>query len=212
MKKIFVLSLALLLTASVNAKSLRELWVEMPDSLLPILNKNLRTELVELKDMGVKSEVKNLLDEDCVMDTITSNYLQLTTSKASSLQMKLLPQASGDSLLCVVKTFSAPEKESEVRFYDQGWQELDAKACLDATVASVDAYFKAKPDTMTEERYQEMKSMIEPRMFYSELSPDENMIIFHLSTPLVFKEDKTQLQALIVQRKFNWDGRMFKKN
>ena len=212
MKKCIVLLVASVLTISVNAKSLRDLWTTMPDSILPVLDKNMRTEMVELIDMGVKPEVKNLLGENCVMDTLTSNFLQVTTSQSSSLQMKLLPQESGDSILCVVKTFQAPEKESEVAFYSLAWKGIDAKRCLDESVVTVASYFQAKPDTMREERYQELMASLEPEMFYAELSPLENSITYHLSTPLLTREEKTQLQALLLQRKFNWDGIRFKKN
>lgn len=212
MKKYIALLMASALAISVNAKSLRELWTSMPDSILPVLDKNMCLEMVELMDMGVKPEVKNLLGENCVMDTLTSDFLQVATSEASSLQLKLLPQDSGDSILCVVKTFLAPEKESEVAFYNQAWQVIDATRCLDESIASVDSYFQSKPDTMRDERYQELMASLEPKMFYAELSPKENSIIYHVSTPLVTKEEKTQLQALILQRKFNWDGERFKKN
>ena len=53
----------------------------MPDSLLPYLNKNQRLELLELRDMKVKAEVKNLLNGNTVMDTLTTNYLSLTLSR-----------------------------------------------------------------------------------------------------------------------------------
>lgn len=212
MKRYIALLVVSVLVVSVNAKSLRDLWTSMPDSLLPVLDKNLRLEMVELEDMGVKPEVKNLLGENCVMDTLTSNFLQVATSEVSSLQVKLLPQEAGDSLLCVVKTFCAPEKESEVAFYNQDWKLLDVKACLDETATFVASYFQAKPDTMQEERYQELKASLEPVMFYAELSPQENTIIYHLSTPLVTRKEKTALQALLLQRKFNWDGKSFKKN
>ena len=69
MKKIFVFLWVVLLVTSVQAKSLKDLWVSMPDSLLPTLDRNLRLELVELEEMGVKPNVKNLLGEECDMDS-----------------------------------------------------------------------------------------------------------------------------------------------
>lgn len=86
MKKLFVFLWVVLLVTSVQAKSLKDLWVSMPDSLLPTLDRNLRLELVELEEMGVKPNVKNLLGEECDMDTLTNDYLECTTSKAARLQ------------------------------------------------------------------------------------------------------------------------------
>ncbi len=102
---------------------MKDLLVSMPDEVMPCLNKNMRLEFAELQEMGVKAEVKNLLEEVSVMDTLTQDFVQIRMTKASTLQMKKLPSDNGDSLLCVVKTFAGPEKESELYFYNQDWKE-----------------------------------------------------------------------------------------
>ena len=71
-----------------EAKSMKDLLVSMPDSVVPYLNHNLRLEFAELQEMGVKAEVKNLLGETSVMDTLTADFAQLRTSKSATLQMK----------------------------------------------------------------------------------------------------------------------------
>ena len=65
MKKMKYIMMACLLTASlgVGAKSMKDLLVSMPDEVMPCLNKNMRLEFAELQEMGVKAEVKNLLEE-----------------------------------------------------------------------------------------------------------------------------------------------------
>lgn len=209
MKKLIVLLMVISLVMAVQAKSLREAWLSMPNSLLPTFNKNLRLEFVELKDMGVKPEVKNLLGEDCLMDTLKVDFLQLSTSKMGTFQMRLLPANEGDSIICVVKTFSAPEKESDIRFYDQEWKELKKRKFLPENVWQMETYFQAKPDTMSEEMYEELHRMLEPIMVYVCLSPDDDSLTFNLSLPLLSKEEKQQLMAIIVQRKFKWNGKMF---
>ncbi len=210
MKKIVVLLLGLLVTVTVHALSLRELWVNMPDSVLPVLNKSMRTEFVDLVDMGVKPEVKNLLEENSVLDTLTSDFLQLTSSKASTIQLKLLPCEGKDSLLCMVRTWNGPEKESEVSFYDQKWERLDASGFLAQDIIhSASSFFQAKPDTMSMEKYEGLISGLEPQFSYSFLSPKSNIITFCLSLPLVTESEKKEIQALLMQRKFKWDDKKF---
>lgn len=209
MKKLIVLLAASFLTVSVTAKSLKDLFIAMPDSLMPTLNKNLRTELIELRDMGVKPEVKNLLSEDCLLDTLTSDYLQLATSQSSLMQMRLLPQEHGDSLLCVVKTCMGPEKESEVIFFDQEWKAVDARKMFDKDIYSLKSYLKEKPDTMSEEKYQAALALLQPMMLSAMLSPSSEMIEFKLSQILLSKEEKEQTKAILLQRKFKWDGNRF---
>lgn len=204
MKKLFVFLWVVLLVTSVQAKSLKDLWVSMPDSLLPTLDRNLRLELVELEEMGVKPNVKNLLGEECDMDTLTNDYLECTTSKAARLQMIYLPSSAGDSVLCVIKTFRAPSKESEIRFYDQGWRQLPISSYLAKDQYALGCYIKPKSDTMRVEEYEELKSKLEPVMYVTEYLPTAQAFRVQVSLPLLSNEDKMKVQSILMQRKFKW--------
>lgn len=210
-KNVLLLLMLLTFATNMSAKSLNELWVSMPDSLMPMVNKSQRIEFLDLKNLGVKAEVDNLLGESCQLDSVTSDYLKLTTSPSSLYEMRLLPQTSGDSLLCIVRTFSAPEKESELKFYDQEWKELEGTSLLPSNLSDVSLYMQAKPDTKSLERYHELQAMIEPQMFHLTWSEDGNELVSQLSLPLLGKEEKAQMLALLMQRKFKWDGEKFKE-
>lgn len=207
-KYMTVLVCLLLASLGVSAKSMKDLLVLMPDSLLPYLDKNLRQEMPELQEMGVKAEVKNLLGESSVMDTLTNNFIQIRMSKVSVLQLKKLPVENGDSILCLVKTFAGPEKESQVMFFDQDWKMLDAGKLLACDAESL----ISKPDTMTEERFVELKRMIEPRMVSVLLFEHEDAAVVRLSLPLLSADDKKAVNAIKLQRKFKWDGHRFKES
>lgn len=209
MKKLFLLMIVFALTASVDAKSLRELWLSMPDSLLPTLDNNLRLELVDLVDMKVKPEVKNLLGEECLIDTLTSDFLEVTTSSSAKVQMCLLPMGTGDSILCVIKNFSAPAMESEVRFYDSQWKETGSKAYLPSDISQLSRYLNAKPDTLGEDEYQERLSLLEPIVVSAKFSYPSKSLVFSVSLPLVSNDDKGKLNAILSQRKFKWNGKRF---
>ena len=204
----------LLASQAVNAKSLRELWISMPDSLAFTLNQSMRTELVELQEMGVKSEVTNVLGSNAVLDTLTRDFAQVRLSKAATLQLKLLPYDAGkDSLLCMVKTYAAPEKESEVLFFNQKWESLKPSDFFGSQ--SFDDILNSlieKPDTMSEEKFEEIKAMLEPKMMSALLFQHENMIVFRLSLPLLSAEEKKQVNAVKVQRKFKWIGNKFNES
>ena len=167
MKKIKYIMLACLLTASlgIEAKSMKDLLVSMPDEMMPTLSSNMRLEFAELQEMGVKAEVKNLLGEVSVMDTLTQDFVQVRMSKVSTLQMKKLPMENGDSVLCVVKSFAGPEKESELYFFSQEWKALDANPFLGGKrMEDLAETLVQKPDTMSESRFADLKAMIEPKM------------------------------------------------
>ncbi len=204
MKKLFLLVIALVLTVSVDAKSLRELWLAMPDSLLPTLDKNLRLELLDLVDMKVKPEVKNLLEEECRMDTLTSDFLEVTTSPLEKVQMCLLPMETGDSILCVVKKILGPAMESEVRFYDSQWNESEGNGYLPSDISQLSKYLKEKPDTLDEDKYRELVSLIEPVMVSVTFSNLSDTLVFSVSIPLASNDEKEKLNSILLQRKFKW--------
>ena len=185
---------------------MRDLWLTMPDSLCTCLDRNLRTELLDFVDMGVKAEVKN-------------DYTRVRLSESSAIQLKLLP-AQADSVVCMVRTFSAPASESFVSFFGTSWQPIasdfglsgvgvmqgtdaDASALLDA--------FTERPDTMSENRFQELKKLIDPVMVSASLSPVTPEITFSLSIPVATAEEKQQLSAILMQRKYKWEGGKFNK-
>ncbi len=206
--KFMVLACLLLASSTVGARSMKDLLVSMPDSLVPYLDKNLRLEFAELQEMGVKAEVQNLLGDTSVMDTLTADFVQLRTSRVSTLQMKKLPVSGGDSLLCVVKTFSGPEKDSELYLYSQDWKPLPCSFDLQSLAGAL----VQKPDTMNEERFVELKGMIEPKMVYALLLQHEDALVVRLSLPLLSEEDKRQVNAIKMQRKFNWNGKTFNES
>ena len=211
MKKIIYMCLLAgmaLLPQMSGAKSMKDLLVSMPDEMMPYLDKNLRLEFVELQEMGVKAEVKNALNDVSVMDTLTSDFLQIRMSKTATLQMKKLPAENGDSVICVVKTFSLPEKESELYLYDQEWKRLPEQVNLQSLAESL----IQKPDTMTNARFAELKQMIEPKMVSALLLQHENSVVLRLALPLLSADDKKAVNALKVQRKLNWNGKTFKES
>ena len=215
MKKIKYIMLACLLTASLGmeAKSMKDLLVSMPDSMMPTLNSNLRLEFAELQEMGVKAEVKNLLGEVSVMDTLTQDFVQVRMSKVSTLQMKKLPMENGDSVLCVVKSFAGPEKESELYFFNQEWKVLDASRFWGGKrIEDLAETLVQKPDTMSESRFADLKAMIEPKMVSALLLQNENALVVRLASPLLSADDKKVVNAIKLQRKFNWSNGSFKES
>ncbi len=111
MKKIKYILCACLMMASLGmeAKSMKDLLVSMPDSMTPALNSNLRLEFAELQEMGVKAEVKNLLGEASVMDTLAQDFVQIRLSSASTLQMKKLPMELR-ATLCSALSRPSPDR------------------------------------------------------------------------------------------------------
>ena len=99
MKKYILLSLLCVQVFTLSSKSMVEIWKTMPDSLLMLVDRTQRLEMPNFISMGLKGEVTNTLQGKSRMDTLTANYIHLTLTKSSSMQIKRLEETLGVRLL-----------------------------------------------------------------------------------------------------------------
>ena len=186
-------------------RTMRDFIITMPDSLVEYLNKTKRTEMVDFYDMGVKAETFNLLQGSTVLDSLTSTFADISVNKSQRMQLALLPLHEADTLICMVNSFLGEAPESEVHFFNTQWMPMPSKDFLDEVTAS---QLMQRPDTMDVERYDELVRFFDPVMIAAVMTPDSNLI-FQLSTPMVTTEEKKQLDAIVLQKKFKWNRQRF---
>ena len=192
---------------------MRDVWLSMPDSILPYLNKNLRTEHVDFVDMHVKSEVKNLLHENGVLDTLTNDFATYYLPQSSSLELKLLTKTDSTQIICMVKTVMASEAESEIRFFDTSWKPIaaDFGLPLHASEGEILQRFTSQPSEMSDNRFQELSNMIDPVMLSAALSVSSPYITLCLSIPALTRQEHEEVSLVAKQISFKWDGTIFKE-
>ena len=112
--------------------------------------------------------------------------------------------SSCDSVLCVVRSWDGPKRDSEVQLFDRQWKPLQAPLTFSADS------FVCRPDTMSEERFSRLVALLDPIMFSVSLSPAENVLLVKLSPVVPNPEDEKAIEQILVQRKLKWDGKIFK--
>ena len=112
--------------------------------------------------------------------------------------------SSCDSVLCVVRSWDGPKRDSEVQLFDRQWKPLQAPLTFSADS------FVCRPDTMSEERFSRLVALLDPIMFSVSLSPAENVLLVKLSPVVPNPEDEKAIEQILVQRKLKWDGKTFK--
>ncbi len=123
--------MALSLSASAgDGIALRDVFRQMPDSLLPTLTQNNRLDFLDFLDAGMKAEVKNRLGGTSVMTVLTSDSLSLQVSASLRVDMLLLPLAepldSVNQIVVVGETYLADSVygETTVRYFTIDWKPL----------------------------------------------------------------------------------------
>ena len=187
-------------------RTMKEFWMSIPDSLVEYLDVTKRREMIDFYGMGVRAEVFNVLEGKSVMDTLTTRFATVTLSESSRLSVALFPKNDGDTLICMVTTFLGPQPESTVSFYNTSWQMVPSGALLPVLPPSS---FFLRPDTMPVDEFEKLVSLVDPVMTSATLHPDDDTIVFSLSTPLLSKTDRERLEAILIQRKYKWNGELF---
>ena len=115
-------------TSAGDGFTLRDVFRQMPDSLMPTLTQNNRLDFLDFLDAGMKAEVKNRLGGTSVMMTLTADSLSLQVSPALRVDMLLLPLAepidSMNQVVVVGETFLADSVygETAVRYFSTDWK------------------------------------------------------------------------------------------
>ena len=198
MKKIFLILLVTFSLLPLNAQNMRQIWLEMPDSIVPYLNRSLRTELADYVTMGMKSEVMNALRDTTRIEKLTDDYILVQLSNATKLEIKSLDA----STIAMVQTWCGPLAESKLSLFSNNWEVKPLN--IDVSPMFV------KPDTMSQQRYSELLDMANVTMNEMQLSVKDNSLTIKYSVPLLSSTDKKEMQAILRQRKLNWNGATFK--
>ena len=198
MKKTLIIICFLTCWLCVSAQSLREVWIEMPDSVLPYLSKSQRTELVDYVDMKADPAVLNAFGDSVRIERMTNNYLLVKASKVTRLEIKLLD----NNTLALVQTWKAPVAESKLSLFNLQWQPKEAVVVYNENIV--------KSDSMSEEEFADLKSLMYPRMREYRLSAENNSLSVSWNYPLLSKKDAKRVADLLKTQVLNWTGKDFR--
>lgn len=185
----------------------------MPEGMMPYTNSDQMAELLKFTDTQDSVKVKNIFNGITSIDSISVDFAKISLSKVSELQLKLLQTSDSSQIICEIKTIKKPIKESVIKFYSTDWQPLDSVYGLPQNLNSDSLLkmFVQKPDTMSNEKFEELRNYIEPVIMTAHFDKKYDIITFNLSLPFVQKDNYKELNAIIKKISFKWDGQNFKK-
>ena len=214
MKKTLFLITILLSALVVKAQTttIKEVFKAMPDSLMPYLSQNNKLDFIDFMESNMEAKVTNSLNGTSRMDQMNDQFLSLTLNEASKVQMRLLPVSepvdSMRQIICVVRTLGTKGQESTVSFYSCSWRPLEQSI---KDLISVDNVL-ARPESMSVERFQELKTMLLPYMFWAELSEADNTLTMGISDPDITPDDMEDMNAIKRLIVLKWNDGIYKKN
>ena len=139
MKKILLIFTFIFTLIPLHAQqNMKELFKSMPDSIIPLLTKNNRLDMIDFLEAKMRSVVTNKLDGETEMTAISNDSITIKLTDVLQIEMFLLPAEeeydSCKQVICVLSKYSLPssaEKENDVRreelvarFYSVQWNPL----------------------------------------------------------------------------------------
>ena len=212
MKKLALLILICMSAVNINANSIEDEFINMPDSIIPYFNMSIRTNLVNNYKDKTNLATKNLLDGECLINKIANDYIDMKLNKVTNLGLTQLMRNDSTKIFCLVRTYGNPAMESNVTFYTSDWKIIkdnnfglpdfsDSKKMTDMLTWC--------PDTMTAEKIWNIKKAIEPVMVIAKLSDAETINIC-INCITLTKDEKEDLNSIKKQKSFKWNGNIFK--
>ena len=197
MKRTLIVICFLTCWIGVSAQSLREVWIEMPDSVMPYISKSQRTELADYIDMKAVPAVLNSFGDSVRIERMTKDYLLVKANKAMRLEIKLLD----NNTLALAQTWMGPAAESKLSFYNLQWQPKKVVVVYKENIV--------KPNAMSDEDFADLKPLLFPRMKEYRLSADNNSLSVSWTYPLLSKKDVKRVEDMLKPQTLNWTGGAF---
>ena len=123
---IFFSAVGLFVSTALQAQEAKTLFVNMPDSLSPLLTKVNREDCIDFLESKMKAQVENRFGKKSEMTDLGKDYIRMQMSPQTTWQMKLLALNDTTNIICTISTACAPACDSRIHFYTTDWQPLAA--------------------------------------------------------------------------------------
>lgn len=209
MKRILFLWIVSMSLCLASAQDMKTVFVQMPDSIAPLLTKVNREDCVDFLASNMAAKVKNRFDKQAELKVLTDDYLQMQLTEVSTMEMKLLPLNDTVKIICMVHTYCASVCDSEVRFYTTDWKELKSTDYFQ--FPSNDSFILMGPQETTDDRL--LRKKMDMGMYQLSLTPDEMALFVQYTTPQSLnEEDRLKLSPRLRKDpiKYVWEGGQFR--
>lgn len=125
--RVYLLSLFFLIFVGFSySQNIDSVILDMPENIIPALSVDNRTMLLVDSTARVIPTVFGEVEKLTYRD----DYLKVKTSDVGTIQIKTLDTKNDTYIVCVIKTVCAPACDSDIKFYDSEWEEIDKSTLL----------------------------------------------------------------------------------
>ena len=190
--------------------SARRAFVEMPEITLDILSRNARLDMLDYFDNDSIYRVTNTLHGQSYIETLTPDFMSVSLTPVSRLQIKVLRLKDGREILMTIHTVGSPQdcRDSEVTFYDASLRPLPTDKYFPEL--RVQDFFDLKG---YKTKVKEIEDILPFHAFAIEANADNDDLRATLSYQDTLSIEDTKIIEMFLKPSvtFVWNGRQYKK-
>lgn len=152
----------------VQAQTVNHYWDSMNDSL--IVNKG-------------NAEVTNA----------NGQFLEAKISSALCVQLKMMKNAYNLPVLCLVRTYMAPAKDSVVELYDKDWNRIAVQRF-------------SLEDIIGKENTSRLEQYFEPLLIHASLNGESDDMVLTVCDKMLSDEEKKELLGISLSKTVTWNA------
>ena len=195
LKKGLIFTLLLLSITWVDAQNISTYFINMPSNLLPGVSVETRKDLIDFSANGKVATMPSAFGGKIGIKTLSDDYLVLRTSDKGEMQLKKLHLEDTRFVLVVIRTVSAPLRDSRISVYTTDWKPFNE--LLFPILHQKDFIDVGKANALG---LVDVQSQFEPRLFVAwSYLPNSNVLVAKSSLKDDLSLDKDSTLKLVVK-------------
>lgn len=207
---IFFSAVGLFASTVLWAQEAKTLFVNMPDSLSPLLTKVNREDCIDFLESKMKAQVENRFGKKSEMTDLSKDYIRMQMSSQSIWQMKVLALNDSTNVICTVSTACAPACDSSIRFYTDDWKPLTASLFITLPVMGD---FLNTPDSASVYEFDEARRSADILLMKADFNKENTELTVTLTTPDYMSKETAEKLKPFLHRPivYHWKNGVFTK-
>lgn len=190
--------------------SARRAFVDMPATVLELLPRSTRLDMLDFNDADSVYYAINERDGRSRLDTVTPDYVKVEVTPASDFQIKVFKDRKGNDIVMTIYTVGAEgdSRDSDIRFYNTRLEELDRNALLQ--LPQMRDFFEIPKGSLT--KWKEIEELIPFYTVDYQASPGSDEITGQLTIGEFMNLEDMKLVSLFMKPgvRMAWDGKKLK--
>ncbi len=193
---------------SLQAQEAKTLFVNMPDSLSPLLTKVNRADCVDFLESKMKAQVENRFGKKSEMTELGKDYIRMQMSPQTTWQMKVLALNDTTNVICTVSTACAPACDSSIRFYTTDWKSLTESQFI--TLPAMGDFLNT-PDSTGIYAFDEARRSADMLLMKADFNKENTELTVTLTTPDYMSKETAEKLKPFLRRPivYRWENGAF---